>query len=318
MAAGSYGDLAVMMSDDGLRPVADRFLADMNVEKTFVIKPETLFRPDFFGPRKWELGKGYKNVLMLVRIGDGGAVEKNAKRLMSEEAWSKLTAGGGGVVKVNDPWNTYQFAVVVASRDRNTLGSILLKNVDKVRDMIEESNRDRILRRNRYDGLNTALMDAYWDRYGFFLEIPREYEQNQLEPDGFAGLELMRTGPSRGLSVSWVPADDPDAVLADRGAMVAIREAMGRELHDEELAPSSFRWSEAEMAGVACVRMEGAWTSTSFTGGGAFWCYFIPDRRAGRVICLDLLAYAPGMDKMDFFRRMDAVASTFSLERPRQ
>jgi hypothetical protein len=317
MAAGSYGDLAVMMSDDGLRPVADRFLADMNTEMTFVIKPETLFRPDFFGPRRWEHGKGYKNVLMMVRIGDGGGVEKNARRLMSDAAWEQLVAGGGGVVKIHDPWNTYQFAVVVASRDRNNLSAILLKNAAKIREMIAEANRDRILRRNRYDGLNTAVMDALWRRHGFFLEVPGEYAQNQTEPDGFPGVELMRTGPSRGISISWFETDDPDALMADREALVALREDMGARLHDEEIIPSTFRWSAAERAGVAALKLEGAWTGRRFTGGGAFWCYFIPDRRAGRVICLDLLVYAPGLDKMDFFRRMDAVSSTFSLERPR-
>jgi len=317
MAAGSYGDLAVMMSTDNLRPVADRFLADMNTEKTFVIKPETLFRPDFYGPRKWDLGKGYKNVLMLVRIGDGGAVEKNARRLMSDNAWAQLTAGGGGVVKVNDPWNTYQFAVVVASRDRNNLGSILLKNTDRIRDMFEESNRDRILRRNRYDGLHTALMDDYWGRFSFFLEIPHEYKQNQLEPGGFPGLELMRSGPSRGISISWKKSADPEALLNDREALLAIRTEMGDKLHSEEIVPSSFRWSAAEIAGVEGLKLEGAWTSKDFTGGGAFWCYFVPDRKGERLICLDLLVYSPGMDKMGFFRRMNAVASTFSLERPR-
>jgi len=317
MAAGSYGDLAVMLSDDGLRPVADRFLADFNTEKIFVIKPETIFKPDFFGPRHWENGKGYKNVLLLVRIGDGGGVEKNARKLMSGEAWSTLEAGGGGVVKVNDPWNTYQFAVVVASRDRNNLGAILLKNTDKIRSMIETANRDRILRRNRYDGLNTAVMDDLWRRYGFFLEVPGEYKENQREPDGYPGVELMRTSPSRGITITWHEVDDPAAVLADREALVDMREEMGTQLHDEEIMPSSFRWSEAELSGVPAVRLEGAWSSTRFTGGGAFWCYFVADPGAGRVICVDILAYAPGLDKMDFFRRMDAVVSTFSLERPR-
>ncbi len=65
-----------------------------------------------------------------------------------------------------------------------------------------------------------------------------------------------------------------------------------------------------------CVKLEGAWTSNEFSGGGAFWCYFIPDSERGRMICLDLLVYAPGMDKMNFFRRLDAVASTFSMRRP--
>ncbi len=316
MAAGSYGDLAVVMSADGLRPVADRFMADMNLEKIFVIKPETLFKPDYFGPKKWDLAKGYKNALFLIRLGDGGDAEKAARKLMSADAWKQLNAGGGGIVKVIDPWSTYQQVVIVASRDRNNLGSILNKNSEKIRRLFEDSSRERILRRNRYDGLNTAQMDAYWNRHGFFLEIPATYEQNQFEPDGFPGLELMRNGPSRGISLVWRNTDDPAGLLDDPESLARIRVDLGEKLHDEEIIPSSFVWSPVEIGGIACVKLEGAWTSNRFSGGGAFWCYFIPDPGRGRMFCLDLLVYAPGMDKMNFFRRMDAVASTFSTHRP--
>jgi hypothetical protein len=316
MAAGSYGDLAVVMSQDSLRPLADRFMSGMNLEMIFVIRPETLFKPDYFGPDRWELAKGYKNALFLVRIGDGGGAEKAARKLMSKEAWGRLYDGGGGIVKVVDPWSTYQQVVIVASKDRNNLGSILAKNTDKIRSLLEDSNRERILRRNRYEGLNTALMDNYWDRYRFFLEIPTKFRQNQLEPDRFPGLELMVNGPSRGLSLMWRKTDDPGAMLTDMDWLTKMRMDLGEELHGEEIIPSSFVWSPAEITGMDCVKLEGAWTSNEFSGGGAFWCYFIPDSERGRMICLDLLVYAPGMDKMNFFRRLDAVASTFSMRRP--
>ncbi len=316
MAAGSYGDLAVVMSDDALRPLADRFMSEMNIQKIFVIKPEPLYKADYFGPDNWDLAKGYKNALFLVRIGDGGNAEKAARKLVSGDAWDRLTAGGGGIVKVIDPWSTYQQVVIVASRDRNSLGSILHKNSDRIRSLFEDSNRQRILRRNRYDGLNTAQMDAYWDRYGIFLEIPGVYLQNQLEPDGYHGLELMRNGPSRGISLAWEKSDDPVTMLDDQDALADMRHLMADKLHGEDVIPSSFVWSPAEIQGVACVKLEGAWTSNRFSGGGAFWCYFIPDAGRGRMFCLDLLVYAPGMDKMNFFRRLDAVASTFSTHRP--
>jgi hypothetical protein len=316
MAAGSYGDLAVVMSSDNLRPLADSFMAGMNTEFVFVIKPETLFKPDYFGPSKWDLAKGYKNSLFLVRIGDGGKAEKAARNLMSGEAWEKLVSGGGGVVKVADPWSTYQQVIVVASRDRNNLGSILKRNSDKIREIFEDSSRERILRRNRYEGLNTALMDAYWNRYGVFLEIPAAYTQNQFEPDGYPGLELMRTGPSRGISLAWMKSDDPVGTLADKEALEAFRAQLGDKLHAEEIIPSSFVWRSTEIGGAPAVKLTGAWTSNKFSGGGAFWCYFLPDAARGRLVCLDLLVYAPGMDKMGFFRRMDAVASTFSTQRP--
>ena len=317
MAAGDYGDLAVVLGDSELRPLADRFLAEFNPVHVFVIKEEPAYKVDFFVPAKWDLCKAYKNVLMLVEIGGGGAGEKAARGIVSKDAWAKLAAGGGGIVQVKDPWSTYQQVVVVASRDRNSLGSVLIRNAEKIRTIYDDSSRARILRRNRYNGLNDHLMTVYWDRFGIFLEIPAEWRQNQVEPEGFPGLELMQNGPSRGLTISWETASDPAAWLEDRDVLAAMRRSMGQAVHDEEIVPESFVWSEAEIGGVSAVKLEGAWTSNRFAGGGPFWSYFVPDPDRGRVFCIDLLVYAPGMDKMEYFRRMDAVARSFATTRPR-
>lgn len=316
MAAGSYGDLAVVVNTDDMKPLARQFLGKFNTEKTFVIKPEPCFQADIYGPDKWELSKGYKNALYLVHIGAGGGAEKQARKLMSADAWQRISAGGGGVVQVKDPWSTYQLLVVVASKDRNSLGSLLNKNLTKIQDLFNDSNRDRILRRNRHDGLQLELMDRYWRDLGFFLEIPGQYVQNQFRPDGFPGLELMRKGPSRGLSISWLASENPERDLANFGILTRLRERMGTTLHNEEILPETFVWSEAELGGVSVVKLEGAWNSTKFVGGGPFWSYFVPDPAQGRIYCLDLLTYAPGLDKMNIFRRMDAVASTFSTAGP--
>jgi hypothetical protein len=135
--------------------------------------------------------------------------------------------------------------------------------------------------------------------------------------DGMDGEMQIGWGKAKGYGRMKFQLNYDGKFFGDREALLDMRVEMGERLHSEEIMPSSFRWSEAEIAGVKGLKLEGAWTSKDFTGGGAFWCYFIPDRRGNRLICLDLLAYAPGMDKMDFFRRLDAVASTFSLERPR-
>ncbi len=170
----------------------------------------------------------------------------------------------------------------------------------------------------RNDGLNTNLVNACMDRLGFFMEIPGEYSQNQLQPDGFPGIELMRNRPSRGISVSWLETETPMKILSDREQMVQMRREMGERLHHEEIQDQTFVWSEETFGDTACMKLEGSWASNKFSGGGAFWCYFIPDEEHGRVYCLDLLVYAPNMNKMQFFRRMEAVASTFSTQRPRR
>ena len=104
--------------------------------------------------------------------------------------------------------------------------------------------------------------------------------------------------------------------LADRDRLIAMRAEMGDKMHTEDILPQTFVWSEVEFGAKTFLKLEGAWNSRRFDGGGAFWCYFVADERRGRVYCVDLLIYAPGMDKMPMFRRMEAVASTFDTERP--
>ncbi len=316
MAAGSYGDLAVVVNDEAMKPMARQFLGRFNTQTTFVIKPEGNFKPDVYGPDRWDTAKGYKNALFLIHIGQGSGAEKQARKLISDEAWQRINAGSGGVVQVKDPWSTYQYLVVVASRDRNSLASLLNKNLETIQELFDDNNRDRILRRNRHDGLQLALMDKYRRDLGFFMEIPGEYTQNQYRPDGYAGLELMRNGPSRGISISWIESANPVRDLANFGMLGRLREQMGTKLHNEEILPETFVWNEAEIGGVASVKLEGAWNSNKFVGGGPFWSYFIPDEAQGRIYCVDILVYAPGMDKMNFFRRMAAVASSFTTKGP--
>ena len=159
MAPGSYSDLAVVVSSDELTPLANRFLANLNTTKTFVIQEETNFIADVFPADRWDLAKGYKNSIFLVRIGDGGPAESAARKALPKDTWNRLREGGGGVVKLNDPWASYQVTLVVASRDLNNLGSLLTKNNKQIQEIFAQSSRERILRRNRYEGLNTALME---------------------------------------------------------------------------------------------------------------------------------------------------------------
>ena len=157
-------------------------------------------------------------------------------------------------------------------------------------------------------GEDILLMGRAMDDAGAYLS---------WDLDGFPGIEMMRNGPSRGITFSWREVADPTAALGDRDLLLAMRQDLGTAMHDEELVPQTLVWRDAEIGGVACVKLEGAWNSNRFAGGGPFWCYFIPDPERDRLLCLDLLVFAPGMEKMDFFRRLDAIASSCATQRPR-
>ena len=316
MAPGSYGDVAVIMSDAALAPAVGRFVSAFNDEVTFVIQAESRFNVDIYEPDEWELAKGFKNIIFLLRIGDGGPVEKQLRRMLSEETFARMSAGSGGLAQLDDPFATYQFALVVASQDRNSLLSILHSNAERIRNLVEEKNSWRLPRRFRQDGLNNELTADYWNRFRFFLEIPGEFRQNQLEPDGFPGVELMRNAPSRGITISWTAAADPLQALTEREVLLDLRRRMGEAMHNEELVAESLVWSEEQLGKGTAVKLAGAWNSNAFSGGGPFESYFLADPEGKRVFCIDLLVFAPGMDKMAFFRQLRATAATFSLRRP--
>ena len=316
MAAGSYGDLAVVLSHDDLRPAVAPFLQELNTPVTFVIRQEKPFNIDVYGPDKWKLCRGYKNILLIVRLGDGGPVEEKVADLLSNETITRLREGRIGMVQRHDPFARYQFALVVASSDRNSLASLLRNNRQQIGDLLAEQIRERIQRRFRHTGLQDDLMTRYWQQYGFFIEMPLEYRQTQVEPEGFAGIEWMRTKPSRGITLAWRQVADPVSRLDDDAYLSEWRREMGHKLHNEDIVDLGLEWSEAKLGDIPAKLLAGSWASQVIDGGGPFRCYFFADTARQRIFCLDTLVFVPGEDKLPYFREMQAIAATFSLTGP--
>jgi len=116
--------------------------------------------------------------------------------------------------------------------------------------------------------------------------------------------------------VGWSQSSDPDILLGQPMLLLELRKELGLKMHHEDVVPSSLVWKEDIIGGLPAVRLEGAWNSRSFDGGGPFWCWFVADHERQRVICIDTLCYAPGAEKMNHFRRLRSIVSTFSLQPP--
>jgi hypothetical protein len=316
-AVGSYGDIAVMTSRPDLYEAASPFFDRLNPEVSFVLKREDTYNIRHFTRQNWKDARNYRNLIFLVRWGDGGPLEKELKKLLSEKSLQRLTQGRGGVVTVFDPYFRNQQAIIAISTNRQVLLRTLNQKAEDLAGTLRDGIHKRMIVDHRRDGIRTELVDHLWQRHGYVLEIPRAFNENQTEPDGFPGLEWLRTdGATRGITLSWTEAEHPDRVLRNQEALIAIRSDLGQNMHSEELIPASFQWSEDELGGVPVTRLSGAWKSTKVSVGGPFWCYFIPDPASERVICIDLLVYGPDREKMNDFRRLRAIAETFSLQQP--
>ncbi|MFH1845718.1 MAG: DUF4837 family protein [bacterium] len=315
-AAGSFGDLAVVISSESLRAGAQTFLNRLNQPVSFVIREERPFSIDIYGPDKWKLSRNYKNILWLVDWNDGGSLVKEVRSRLDDETAARVGSGQERLVQFQDPYARYQHAILVVANDRNELMSYLNRNLVRVQRLLEESVTSRLIKRNRREGIHEQLRDKYWQIHGFSIDIPITYRENQVEPDGQTVIEWMRNGPSRGITVSWDKRVEPERLLQDREALLTFRRQMGELVHDEDLVELSFAWQDTMLAEFPCVKLTGAWAGRGFNGGGPFWSFFLADPERGRLYCLDLLTFSPGQDKMNYFREMHAIASTFSWQQP--
>ncbi len=318
MAVGSYGDLAVVLSAPALRGVVRPALDRLNTQVTFVVREEPTFAVDFYAGNEWKFAHDYKNLLILVNWSDGGRVVRAVEELLEPPDLERLRAAGGGIAQLTDPLLSYQFAVIVAAHDRTQLAALLDRNADHLRELYEKQNRERIRRQFAREGLHDDWLARNWGRYQILLSIPAAYRENQVEPNGFPGIEWTRAGPTRGITLSWRRAPHPETLLADRAALLAMRRDMGRVLHREEISDDGLEWESTRLGELPALRLTGSWVSREIQVGGAFWSYFIADPAGERVFCLDLLAYMPHIDepKMPLYRELLAIAETFSLRQP--
>ncbi len=316
-AVGSYGEIAVITTDVELVPALETFQERLAPAETFVIKEEATYRFHHFQDKRWRDGRNYRNLIFACRWGAGGPVQGAVERLLNREALERLTSGRGGVVTVRDPYFRNQLAFVAVARDPNALVRVLNDRVAALRDTLRRDIDQRIVRDNRRQGLLPGIVERAWSAFGFVIELPAVFSENQARPDGFPGVEWLRTdGATRGLTVSWEDAPAPAAALDDRAFLAAMRARLGEAMHAEEIDTGSLAWSRETVAGRPAVKLAGNWASRRVEVGGPFWCYFVADEAHGRVYCLDLLVYAPDKEKMDYFRRLRALLETFSTTAP--
>ena len=70
MAPGSYGDIAIVVSDASMVGAVEDLKTAMNEEFTFVLAREKRFNFDVYPPDQVKLCEGYKNIIFLWRVGD--------------------------------------------------------------------------------------------------------------------------------------------------------------------------------------------------------------------------------------------------------
>jgi hypothetical protein len=313
-AVGSYGDVAIITSSEQTQLRVSSTLNNISNEEVFVLKKEETLNLRYFPVKRWKDARNYRNVIVAVNWSDGGQLQGLVKNMIPEHRLAKMLNGSGGLIKINDPWLRNQIALIAVANSASNLNRLLENQCDIISREIDSSNNTRIISDNRKRGIHKDIVDKYKKHLGLSIEFPLDYRQNQINPDGFKGVEWIIPGPpTRGISLSWIETENCSRDMSDQNFLADSRAELGEYLHSEKIVKSSLEWGVDTIAGYDAISLSGSWVSSEVGVGGPFKCYFIANPNYSQIICIDLLVYAPDKEKVDYFRKMRAIIETLII-----
>jgi len=308
---GSYSNIVVVTENGKVEGPTTALIRELQHPVDYYTKTELQFRVRLISAYDFEKEPPSKNMVLfgVVRQGEIGKIIES---FIGSANVRRVLEGRSNVFKRLNYPTEGQLTVIVTASSRDFLAKAATENGEQIRDIIEESNRER-LRAYLLQRENEDTSEEMYARYGFRVRVPFLYELNQQRRD-VPGVELVRKMPHRGLTISWRSWDGEDISVADSTALYNMRADLAWKMYDNDVMRKDLVFFKEDRLGpYDAVRMEGYWENSKDLYGGPFRCFFVYDRVKSRVWIIDCLVYAPGFDKHILLRELQSVAETFSM-----
>ncbi|MDP6418288.1 MAG: DUF4837 family protein [Candidatus Krumholzibacteria bacterium] len=312
-AIGPYSDLFVFTEDGRYYPGLRPFMEALSHPITYVFEEENEFDVYLLEEGSLSGNLDRKNLLFLVRIDRHGGLRSRALQIVGKEHFRKAREKGYLVLHREDLYARGQDVYLVLMDGPQTEEEVLSQAGPVLRRRFRESSRKRYRdyllsgRENRGGG------KYLWKRHGFLLRYPKEYRLLQEEP-ALGALELHRKDPSRVLGVFWLNGVSEMPALRDSTSLLAFRARIVERLYGDSILGGEYLFEPSELGPYPALRLSGVWQNEEDMTGGPFVTYFLQDGKRERLLAVDLVLYAPGLNKHPYMRELEALASSFRFE----
>lgn len=304
LAVGPGGDITIITELDEDSPEVTALREGLEQE-IVIIRPEPAFNVELSDPDGFDIRRNWRNLIFLGSMDQGSWVRGKISELLGEEQSAQLSAGERSLFLIRDKWAIGQLVAVLATSDSRSLLRAIEDNAPALYDAFEraavENTRRILLKKDVQRDTARYLMR----KYGWSIMVPDQYEVTE---DSENRIILFRTDePSRMILVHWM--DDFEGKLTAEGG-IALRDRLGWTVYDEDYVEREMtEATESSFLGREAIRIVGVWQNDKHTNGGPFraYCFIEGDR----LYLVDVLVYAPGLDKIPFLRELDAIAHTF-------
>jgi hypothetical protein len=309
---GSYSDVMIVTESGQLDKVTEPLIRQIQHPVDYYTKEELQFKAKLVSAYDLEKQSPTKNMILygIVRQGEIGRLIEGFIGTVSVR---QVLEGKMNIFKKLDYPYAGQLTIIISAASNDRLIKVVSENGELIREIIEEASRER-LRNNLMIKEKTELTEELRAKYRFTLRVPYLYELNR-ERKEVPGIEVVRTGPHRGITVSWRSWKEGGVSLADSSALYDIRADLAWKMYDKDVMRRDIVFFDSDYLGeYEAVRMDGYWENSEGLYGGPYSCFFVYDGIRSRLWIIDTLVYGPGFDKHPLLRELRAVAETFKMD----
>jgi hypothetical protein len=309
-AVGPYSDIYFFTEAGRFDPPLRAFAAQLSHPVRYTFEEENEFNVFLREGRSLSGNRDRKNILVMVRTDKDGSLRNSVRKMLGKEIFERARAEGHLILYREDLWAYGQDVFFVLINGPEEEDYVL----ERMAPTLQRRFRDSTLRRYRrylLNGRENKGGSKYlWRKYNFSLRYPKEYHLLQDRPE-IGAIELHRKDPSRGMGVFWMENLDRAPVLADSLFLMAFRAGVTDTLYGDTMLTGEGGFTEDKIGETPVIRQQGIWQNENDLTGGPFVTYYYFDPKRNRLLALDLVLYAPGLEKHPYMRELEALATTF-------
>lgn len=200
----------------------------------------------------------------------------------------------------------------------------LALNGQQIIDHFNEIERNRLVQ-NLLGQKSTKGLTAFLrNEPGIEFRVPIGFKLADKQDD-FVWLREIESNKDRDVFITWKPYESEYQLLPD--SIVAWRDAMAKKyLFEDPDNPISYLVTEREnfditarqmdLNGHFAMQIRALWRTNNLTMGGPYVGYALVDEAHARLYYIEGFAYAPGKEKREIMRDLDAILWTFKAIQP--
>ncbi len=269
-------------------------------DTVFTPQPEPRFLLRVFSAKQFENYRLLRTVFLI-----GTSVDTVLKVVLGAKLDS-LPETGYGLFRIPNAWADNQQLVVFVAKHESLLVRGLEAYSLRIRNTFWDIALRNVERAVYFRGRDQKKTDALTERYGFTLDIPREWYLKEDHADsGF--IYLFAHYPDRGVFVFW--RDSVRELVPE--LLVGLRETLVTRYYDgDRIEPNYIKAETIAFLGQPAVRLQGVWQNDKGAMGGPFVSYCF--NHEGRFFLVDGQVFLPGKPKLDQLLQVEVIIRSFT------